>query len=166
MKRARKPLDYPNISVRQTARTMRRLIKTQFFVVMISDFPDKKSFWQHFLSVMGRFVQESELASWFMKVEYRYREHCNGLSWIPRDWERILIFAEAMAGTMLECDRVADFYRQRAGSSDLRMTVINDIMPRPSWEFLERVGAIALLCNGFEFARGGRGAPVGSPLPA
>lgn len=150
-RRKSRPLDKTNLTVRDTVHVMRQLIKTQYFVVMISDFPDKRGCWQRFLSVMRQFVDEAELSQWFLKVESRYRKHCNALCWIPRDWERILIFVDVLAKTMLECEKAQAFYQQKQkneGSDDLRMTVIMDIIPRSSLDYLERVGVISLLCDG------------------
>lgn len=164
-----RPLDYTNLTVKQTVHTMRTHIKTQFFVLMISDFPDKKIFWQRFMNVMYQYVGEREISKWFLKVERLYRDHCNQLTWIPRDWERILIFTDAMAEILMECDQAVQFYQQKQqiqGSNDLRMTIIMDIIPESSFDYLERVGAIALLCDRSVVDRLGLQHGITSPLPA
>ena len=170
MQSPHKPLPFyaPNPTVKQTVQVMRGMLKAQYFTTMISDFPEKKNFWQRYLTLLSPYVEESLLPRWFFKVEKRYRDQCNKLIWIPRNWERVLIFADAMAQTLLECESVAQQYRekqQNEGANDLRMLVLMDIIPQSSFEYLERVGAIPLLCDSTAAIYHGTAKDMKSRLP-
>ena len=163
------PLKAPNPTIKQTVQVMRGILKAQYFAAMISDFPEKKDFWQRYLALLSPFVEENLLPKWFFKVEKRYRDRCNKLSWIPRNWERVLIFADAMAQTLLECESVADQYRekqQKEGANDLRMLVLLDILPQSSVAYLKRVGAMPLLCDSAAAIYHGTAKDTKSRIPA